>query len=936
MAVFPLINSFNAGEMSPYLIGRVDLDKYGSGCQRMENFRALPYGGAVLRPGTEFINTVTGPHRLKEFIYSTTTSYILAFGDENLRIFQNGAYIGSAYDVVTPYSADDVFSLQFLQINDVMYITHPDYAVRKLSRITATQFTLAEVVFNVPPLLDVNTNSGFTLQADGTSGSVEITAVGGTPFNAQHVGSYWQLSHFREAGSINKLIDSDGASSSIPMRGTWNLRTYGEWEATVLVERSPDDATWEVIANFPSGTQVQYEATQEENAFLRIRVTDYVSNTDGNAILTTSTNYVDGLVQMTAFADSTHMDATVITALASTDATSRWSEGSWSEFRGFPKCVGIFEERIYYANTYYEPQRIWGSRVGEYEDFALSVDDDASVSYAIADVQQNPIQWLLGERSLLFATTAAQWTLSGGESGEPVTPSNVKVQRQPSNLGAEPFQPVALPGITLFLQRGGRKFRELFYQFVESSYSAQDVTLLSEHITKSGIKQFAASNHPDSIAYCVRNDGELAVMVYERGQANGGAGNLVAWSRYVTDGAFESVAIIPGEVEDEVWAVVLREDASGNPVRCVERFRQRLAFLESRPAWYFLDCGRTVDVYQTASIQTITRLPFGPAINIDFVLHERVFYRVESAGHPFTTGQTVRVTGSAFTEINGRVFKVLVSSSSVYYLGELESAFPSVSISNIQNAAIPVVTTSMAHGIPIAYMVFFRGVGGMTELNGNAYGASFATGTTVTLNVNTTAFTPYTSGGTMDLLAYSVLADGWASTGDGGTATLVTNEYNTASVLGAREQSLVVDGSPVDDVTPDTFDTPTLTGSGTSENYGSVLHAGLPYTGFLAPNPLETVLQTGSSSSVKKRVARMSIRFNNSVGCKVGPDVETLENIPFRETSQDMDEAVPGFTGIKDVEPKMDIVQSATMVIVQEQPLNCEVLALMPKAEFYP
>ena len=47
------INSFNAGELSPYLYARTDYDKYGSGCLTMENFVPLPYGGASRRPAIE-------------------------------------------------------------------------------------------------------------------------------------------------------------------------------------------------------------------------------------------------------------------------------------------------------------------------------------------------------------------------------------------------------------------------------------------------------------------------------------------------------------------------------------------------------------------------------------------------------------------------------------------------------------------------------------------------------------------------------------------------------------------------------------------------------------------------------------------------------------------------------------------------------------------
>ena len=41
----PGLVSFNGGELSPLLDGRVDLDRYGAGLASCENFIPLPQGG---------------------------------------------------------------------------------------------------------------------------------------------------------------------------------------------------------------------------------------------------------------------------------------------------------------------------------------------------------------------------------------------------------------------------------------------------------------------------------------------------------------------------------------------------------------------------------------------------------------------------------------------------------------------------------------------------------------------------------------------------------------------------------------------------------------------------------------------------------------------------------------------------------------------------
>lgn len=49
------IVSFNAGELTPLIDARSDVDKYKSGCRKLENFFPRIYGVAERRPGTRFI-----------------------------------------------------------------------------------------------------------------------------------------------------------------------------------------------------------------------------------------------------------------------------------------------------------------------------------------------------------------------------------------------------------------------------------------------------------------------------------------------------------------------------------------------------------------------------------------------------------------------------------------------------------------------------------------------------------------------------------------------------------------------------------------------------------------------------------------------------------------------------------------------------------------
>ncbi len=73
--------------------------------------------------------------------------------------------------------------------------------------------------------------------------------------------------------------------------------------------------------------------------------------------------------------------------------------------------------------------------------------------------------------------------------------------------------------------------------------------------------------------------------------------------------------------------------------------------------------------------------------------------------------------------------------------------------------ANPAQVTSTAHGLTTGQQVLINGVGGMTELNGNTYTVTISTSNpnVFFLNVNSTSFTAYTSGGTWTTLVQTNL-----------------------------------------------------------------------------------------------------------------------------------------------------------------------------------
>ncbi|WP_374374828.1 hypothetical protein [Dongia sp.] len=250
------LSTFNAGEWSPELYGRIDLDKYRNACRQIENFVLLAQGPATRRPGTEFVahSKDDGIVRLIPFEFSTDQAYIIEAGGGYFRFYMNGGRIetepGVAYEIATPYGALDVKRLKWAQSADVLYLCHPDFAPRKLARSGHTSWSLSEIDFQDGPYLDENVSSITLTPAAVTGGSVTLTA-SASFFAAGDVGRLVRLRHGTQWGwakitafvsatqvtmNIRSNFGAAGATTAWRL-GAWSDRTGWPSTATFYEER---------------------------------------------------------------------------------------------------------------------------------------------------------------------------------------------------------------------------------------------------------------------------------------------------------------------------------------------------------------------------------------------------------------------------------------------------------------------------------------------------------------------------------------------------------------------------------------------------------------------------------------------------------------------------------------------------------------------------
>ncbi len=648
--------SFNAGELSPKLDARIDIAKYQNGCRELKNCIAGLYGEAERRMGLEYIAGAKNndrKSRLIEWEFSSTTVFTLEFGHNYIRFFSSRAQVlsgGSPYEISTVYTEDEIFDLQFTQINDVAYITHPDHPVQKLTRIANTNWTIADVEFNVPPMLDENITTT-TITPSGTTGSITLTASAAT-FEAGHVGSYWRVAHLRESNFVERNITANATSSTIPILGDWNVRTYGVWSADILIQRSLDGgSTWNTIRKF-SGKEdrnVDSVGEQEFEALFRVKIENYAAPSTAGAttprvVIEAVDNYIYGLAKITAFTSSTVVDATVITDFYATTASTYWQEGAWSDVRGYPRAVTIYNQRIVYGGTNYRRQTVWGSVTGDYENFLYGSGDTDAFAFTIGSKRSQTILWFVAQKALMIGTTSGEWAMMGGADNDPITPTSVQVYPQ-SEHGSSTIAAKLVGDVVLFVQRNNRKIRELTFSFEKDKYVAPDLTTLANHITKSGIVQIAAQQLPINVLWAVTTDGRLLSMTYEREQ------DVVGWTEHTTDGFVESVAVSFGDPNDEVWCVV-RRNIQGGDKRYIEAMKPAFDPDEGdlKQDAFFVDSGLTFSA--SDSLLEISGVSADLVGNVGSVYTYEILVTTNGA-HGLTDGDMITISGQNIFGIVG-------------------------------------------------------------------------------------------------------------------------------------------------------------------------------------------------------------------------------------------------------------------------------------------
>jgi hypothetical protein len=527
------LTNFTGGELSPRLDGRNDLTKYTSGCKTLENLIVYPHGAAARRPGTSFVAEVANSAnktRLIPFEFSTTQTYMLEFSNLKIRVFKDNGSVLETDKVITNVTQADP---AVVTSNSHGYSNGDEVVITEvvgMTELNGKRFLVAGVTTNTFELTNkegVTTDStGFTTYvSDGVSNKVfEIT----TPYTTA------QLFDIKFAQSADVMYITHPAHEVEKLSRTghtaWTLTDVDFTNGPYL------DQNITTTTLNPSAHTVGAGVTVVASAITGINNDTGFQSTDVGRLI----QFVDGHGKITAVADTLNFTMEIIVDMGSSTASANWSLGAFSDTTGHPSCVTFFEQRLVFAGTTSQPQTIFFSKSGDYENMDANIGgtiaDDDAIIYTIASNQVNAIRFMTSTRTLIIGTAGGEFTVSGGGTDSAVTPTNILIKKQ-SNHGSANVDAIAVGNATLFLQRAKRKIRELAYNFDVDGYLAPDMTILAEHVTEGGLIQLAYQQEPNQIIYAARADGELVGLTYQREQ------QVTAWHRHIFGGIFGTTTI---------------------------------------------------------------------------------------------------------------------------------------------------------------------------------------------------------------------------------------------------------------------------------------------------------------------------------------------------------------------------------------------------------
>ncbi len=591
MRVGPAVTSFNAGEFGELMEGRVDFARYPSASRRMLNALPLPQGPWTRRPGTRYVASVKSASvrsRLTRFEYSTGEAYILELANNAIRFFRNQARIGVADTdaSITNGTFDSNITGWTDQSTGGASIAHDSTNDRMNLVGAASQTSIAEQQISIGASYR-STDHVVAFQVFGAPGDVVKVRIGSssggtdivndfTASTGYHVLDFNPATNasvylqFRNEDAKTKAVDNISIIDDAPLdlASPWaeaDLQSlkFAQNKDTLYCVRGSTTAIYR-LERFGNLRWSLEEVLLTDGPYMdeNTTATTLQPGAANGLGISVSASAVTGINDGTGFQStdvgrivrvyngaSSKWAWGVITAVGSTTGItvdhkgdvdfptttqSKWKLGEFSATTGYPSVVGFVQQRLGFAATTEEPQKIFLSQQASIEDFtpddqndAAEADDALNFRLAAEDVQT--IVSLSFRRRLVVGTLSGEWSIES--EGQSLAPNDIDAIPHTTYGVSETVPFIKARNRQLFVQRAGRQVYEFGYNFSDDAFQGFDLTVINDRVLTSGVREAAYAQQPHSIVWFLREDGVLAALTYQPEQ------EVTGWSRHIVGGS---------------------------------------------------------------------------------------------------------------------------------------------------------------------------------------------------------------------------------------------------------------------------------------------------------------------------------------------------------------------------------------------------------------
>lgn len=619
MSTKSLTRSFASGEITPELFGRIELAKFQTGLKTCRNFETLPHGPAANRSGFEYVLETKFSAKvsaLLPFIYNTSQTYQIEFGDLYIRFHTNNGTVCEASQSIT--SATNASPGVFTKI--------------------AHGYNNGDWLFWSGVTGMTQLSGRFMIVAAAAADTFQLTDLAGVAFDTTSLGTFTAGDAARVYEIVSPyahtdIYDADGAlalhitqSADVltvvhPSYQARELKRLGavSWTLTAItVVPTQGPPTAPVATPTLAGATVYTYAvtalaanTLEES----VQTADATCSNDitiaGHTNKITWTN-VTGAVRYNVYKKINGLYGYIGQGGDGTDGvvdnnitpnitiTPPLTNDPISTANEYPGAVGYFEGRRWFAGSNNKPQSLYATRSGTESNMAYSVptQENDSISVRLTARQNNTIRHIVPNSDLLLLTSGGEWKVAPAGTGA-IGPSNIAYHPE-DYIGASNVAPVATASALIYAQDRGGRVRELKFQWQQQGYRSSDISIMAPHLFDDyRLTSMAYVRSPYSIVWATRSDGTLLGLTYVQEH------EVAAWHHHDTTGSFECVCSTPEGTEDVLYAIV-RRTINGRTVRYIERKRTRN--FGTLPYAFFVDSGLTYDSTAATTISGLWHL----------------------------------------------------------------------------------------------------------------------------------------------------------------------------------------------------------------------------------------------------------------------------------------------------------------------------------------